>query len=66
MFTTEVQLQNLNSACAIDTKISVDKEVNLLILFHFKTKVFSVYGYFLGVWESLVSTIYGLFRCLLL
>ena len=31
--------------CAIDTEISVDMEVNLLILFHFYIKFFSFCGH---------------------
>ena len=49
MFTTEIPLQNLSSACAVDAQISVDMEGNLLILFHFYTKFFTVCGHFLEV-----------------
>lgn len=62
----ETPLQNLNSACAIDTQITVDMEVNLLTLFHFYTKFVCFWSLSECLEEPIGSTIYGLFRCLLL
>ena len=45
------------SACAIDTQITVDMEVNLLILFHFYTKFVCFWSFSEGLEEPIGSTI---------